>query len=228
MSQQMCAGTGQKKDSAANVPESVKGCQEHTSSANASSHQAASLTFVSGKIASTSVGSITVTPASGTSVTVQIATTTRISKLVTTSISSVQVGQSVQVTPDASGTVAQRITVQGGAGRGSIAGGQPSATRVPGSRFNPACFRRTGQGNGGFGVTGGQGGRVSQVSPLQIELTDAQGQTLTYGISANTVILTPAMGSASDLKTGATVAVSGQAGASSITARSIVVTSSGQ
>ncbi|HEX8034798.1 MAG TPA: hypothetical protein VF510_13165 [Ktedonobacterales bacterium] len=190
----------------------------------------ASLKVVSGKITSTGAGSITVSPSSGGSVTVQITSTTRITKLASSSLSTVQVGEVAQVTPDATGTIAQRIIVQGagGFGRGSTSGRQPSATRVPGSGFNPACSRRAGSGTGGFGATNGQGGRVSEVSSSQIVLTDAQGQTLTYSVTATTVILAPTTGSATDLKTGAAVTVTGQAASSSITARSIVVTSAAQ
>ncbi|MGZ3677493.1 MAG: DUF5666 domain-containing protein [Ktedonobacterales bacterium] len=192
----------------------------------------ASLKVVSGTITSASAGSITVSPSSGGSVTVQIASTTRVTKLANTSLSALQVGEVAQVTPDATGTIAQRIIVQGagGFGRGSTSGGQPSATRGPGSGFNPACARRggTGAGTGGFGAASGQGGRVSEVSSSQIVLTDAQGQTVTYSITANTVIMAPTTGGAADHRTGATVTVTGQATSSSITARSIVVTSAAQ
>ncbi len=189
----------------------------------------ANLKFISGKITSAGTGSITVTPTTGASVAVQITSTTRISKLVSSSPSAVQVGDTAQVTADASGTVAQRIIVQGagGFGRGGETGSATrvpgSATRVPGSGFNPACSRRTGRGNGGFAAAGGQGGRVSEVSSSQITLTDAQGQTLTYGISPTTVIIAPTTGSSADLKTGATVTVVGQVAGSSLTARSIVI-----
>ncbi|MGZ3583633.1 MAG: DUF5666 domain-containing protein, partial [Ktedonobacterales bacterium] len=190
----------------------------------------ASLKVVSGTITSASAGSITVSPSSGGSVTVQIASTTRVTKLASTSLSAVQVGEVAQVTPDATGTIAQRIIVQGagGFGRGSTSGGQPSATRVPGSGFNPACARRAGAGAGAFGGAGGQGGRISEVSSSQIVLTDAQGQTVTYSVTANTVVMAPTTGGAADLRTGATVTVTGQATSSSITARSIVVTSAAQ
>ena len=191
----------------------------------------ASFKSVSGKITSAGAGSITVSPSSGASVMVQITSTTRISKLVSSRLSAVQVGQVAQVTPDATGTIAQRIIVQsaGGSGRGGGSGGQPSATRSPGSGFNPACSRRAGSGAGGFGAAGGQGfERVSEVSSSQIMLTDAQGQTATYSVTANTVILAPTTGSAADLRTGAAVTVTGQVAGSSITARSIVVTSATQ
>ncbi len=182
----------------------------------------ASLKFISGKITSADAGSITVTPTSGASVAVQITSTTRISKLVASSLSAVQVGDTVQVTADATGTVAQHIIVRGTGGFGRD-GSTGIATRVPGSGFNRACSRRAGQGNGEFGATGGQGGRVSEVSSSQITITDTQGQTLTYGISPTTIIVAPTTGSAADLKTGATVAVVGQVVGASITARSIVI-----
>lgn len=190
----------------------------------------ASFESVSGKITSTGAGTITVTPSSGASVSVQITSTTRISKLASSSLSAVQVGEVALVTPDATGTIAQRIIVQsaGGFGRGNGTDGTPSATRVPGSGFNPACARRAGRGTGGFGAAGGQGGRVSEISSSHIVLTDAQGQTLTYSVTAHTVVIAPTTGSAADLTTGATVMVTGQAAGSGITARSIVIMAAAQ
>lgn len=193
----------------------------------------ANFKVVSGKITSAGTGSISVSPSSGGgNVTVQIASTTRISTLANSSLSAVQVGDVAQVTPDATGTIAQRIIVQnaGSFGRGGTSGRQPSATRTPGARFNSACARRAGAGNGGFGAADGQGqgGRVSEISSSQIVLTDAQGQALTYSVTANTVIITPKAGSAADLKAGAMVMVTGQATGSTISARSIVVTSAAQ
>ena len=190
----------------------------------------ASFTSVSGTITSIGAGTITVSPSSGASVSVQITSTTRISKLAKSSLSAVQVGEVALVTPDATGTIAQRIIVQGAGafGRNGGADGTPSATRVPGSGFNPACARRAGRGTGGFGATGGQGGRVSEITSSQIVLTDAQGQTLTYSVTANTVVIAPTTGSATDLMTGATVMVTGQAAGSGITARSIVIMAAAQ
>src|SRR5947209_2020108 len=65
----------------------------------------ASLKSVSGQITSAGAGSITVSPSSGGSVTVQITSTTRVSKLASSSLSAVQVGQVAQVTPDSTGTI---------------------------------------------------------------------------------------------------------------------------
>lgn len=185
---------------------------------------------VSGKITSVGTGSLTVAPASGASVSVQFTSTTRITKLAATTLSAVQVGQVAQVTPDTTGTIADRVTLQGasGFGRGAAGGGAtgtPGATRTPGARINPACFRRTGQGVGGFGATAGQGGRVSQVSASQITLTDAQGQTLTYGLTSSTVVVAPTAATTADLAPEETVTLTGQAAGSGISARAIIITS---
>ncbi len=192
---------------------------------------AASVKFVSGTIASATPGTITVTPKSGAPVTVQVTSTTRITKLAPATQSAIQVGDVAQVSADATGTIAQRIVVQSaGAGFGGGTGqngGQPRVTRTPGSRFNPACFGQ-GRQRGTGAALAGQGGRISAVSNSQVELIDTQGQTLTYGITSSTVILAPTAGTTADLVAGDTVTATGTATGNSITARSITVTSAGQ
>ena len=181
---------------------------------------------VSGTIRAASAGTISVAPATGASVTVQVTSTTRVIKLAPSTLSAIKVGDVAQVTPDSSGVIATRITVSGGAGgfRGSPqANGTPRAARTPGARFNPACFRRGNQAGGAFGAAGGQGGRVTSVSSSQIDVTDAQGQSLTYSVTSSTTIIAPTSGSVADLVTGANVTVVGAASGSAIVARTITI-----
>ncbi len=185
--------------------------------------------FITGTITAASAGTITVAPASGASVTIQVTSTTRVTKLAPSTLSAIKVGDVAQVTPDSSGVIATRITVNGSAGgfRGSpLANGTPRATRTPGARFNPACFQRGNGGNGGgFGAASGQGGRVTSVSSSQIDVTDAQGQSLTYSVTSSTVIVAPVTGSAADLVVGANVTVTGTVSGSAIVARAITIRS---
>ena len=188
---------------------------------------------VTGKITAASAGTITVAPTSGANVTVQVTATTRLTKLAPSTISAVQVGEVAQVTPDSSGVIATRITVSGGTGgfRGGTQAnaGTPGVTRTPGVRFNPACFRRGTPGGGGaFGAAGGQGGRVTSVSGSQIDVTDAQGQSLTYTVTSSTVVIAPTAGSAADLVVGATVTATGTASGAAIVARAITIRPAGQ
>lgn len=189
-----------------------------------------SFATVTGKITAASGGTLTITPASGSPVSVQVASTTRMTRLAPTTLSAITVGELAQVTTDASGVVATRITVTGAAGgfRGGNAGtgGQPRATRTPGGRFNPACFRRTGQPGSAFGQSGAQGGRVTEVSTSQITVTDAQGEALSYGVTASTVIVAPATTTSASLVVGATVIATGTRSGAGITARSIIITAS--
>lgn len=192
----------------------------------------ASVKFVTGKITAASAGTITVAPASGAAVTVQVTSTTRLTRLAPTTLSAVQVGDVAQITSDSSGVIATRITVTGAGGGfrnggGTATGGQPRATRTPGARFNPACFRRPNQAGAPFGANGAQSGRVSSVSSTQITVTDAQGESLSYGVNSSTTFIAPTSATTADLATGVSVTVTGTASGSAIVARSIIITSAG-
>lgn len=192
----------------------------------------ASVKFVTGKITAARAGAITVAPTSGAAVSVQVTSTTRLTRLAPTTLSAVKAGEVAQITADASGVIATRITVTGAGGGfrngGDPAnGGQPRATRTPGARFNPNCFRRPNQAGSPFGAAGAQSGRVTDVSSAQITVTDAQGEALSYGVNSSTVILAPVTATTAALVPGAAVTVTGTASGSAIVARSIIITTAG-
>ena len=180
-----------------------------------------------GTISNVTATSFQVTSASGMVTTVQISSNTRISKIVTVSASSLTAGAAVQVVPDASGTTAQRIVVtpQGANGFGGRGGGG-GATGTPGAGFNPACVATRTPGRGGFGGNAqGVRGTVASASDTNVVVNDPQGQTLTFTITPSTQILSTATGSASDLKAGSTVTVTGTLSGATLVARTIVVQS---
>lgn len=177
---------------------------------------------VTGTISSVGTNSLQVTDtASGQVVTVELTSSTRITRIMTTSASSLIPGALVQVTADPSGTTAQRIiiTPQGANGFGN--GG---ARGTPPAGFNPACVgtrtaRQPGQGT----FRGGVRGTVSSVTSTRVVVTDARGQTLTFAITSSTVILTAAAATSSDLKAGGSVIVTGTMSGSNLVARAIVI-----
>ncbi len=192
----------------------------------------ASVKFVTGKITAAGAGTITVAPTNGAAVTVQVTSTTRLTRLAPTTLSAVQAGDAAQITADSSGVIATRVTVTGAGGGfrngdGAANSGQPRATRTPGARFNPACFQRPNQAGSLFGAAGAQSSRVTDVSSTQITVTDAQGESLTYGVNSSTVILAPTSATAADLVAGASAIVTGTASGSTIVARSIIITAAG-
>lgn len=191
----------------------------------------ASVKFVTGKITAARAGAITVAPTSGAAVSVQVTSTTRLTRLAPTTLSAVKAGEVAQITADASGVIATRITVTGAGGGfrngGASTGGQPRATRTPGTRFNPNCFRRPNQADAPFGAAGAQSGRVTDVSSAQITVTNAQGEALSYGVNSSTVILAPVTATTAALVPGAAVTVTGTASGSAIVARSIIITTAG-
>lgn len=177
---------------------------------------------VTGTISSVGANSLQVTDtASGQAVTVELTSSTRITRIMTTSASSLTPGSLVQVTADPSGTTAQRIiiTPQGANGFGN--GG---ARGTPPAGFNPACVgtrtpRQPGQGT----FRGGVRGTVSSVTSTRVVVTDARGQTLTFAITPSTVILTTATATPGDLKAGGSVIVTGTMSGSNLVARAIVI-----
>ena len=182
-----------------------------------------------GTISAVASGTITVAESSGTSVTVHLDATTRITKLVKAQASALAAGTRVQVVTDASVTTAQQIVITTGQGFGG-GGGRGAGSGTPTAGFNRACFQRQGQG---AGQGGGQGGRfglagvVASVSSTQLVVNDAQGQALTVAITPATAIETMATGHASDLAVGASVLVTGLKASDGITARTIALLSAG-
>lgn len=180
---------------------------------------------VSGTITAVSAGGIQVTNASGAVTAVQLTTTTRITRIVTTSVASLTAGTSVQVTPDTTGSTALRIVItpQGTGGPGGFGG----ARGTPPAGLNPACLGTRTPGTGPFQGGRGQGavtrGTVTSASSVHVVLTDSSGETLAFAITPATVILTSAAGTPSDLTSGSKVAVTGTRSGSTLVARSIVL-----
>src|SRR5579872_2777861 len=177
-----------------------------------------------GTISNITANSFQLTAASGKMTTVQISPSTRITRIVAVSATSLAQGAIVQVMPDAAGTTAQRITVvtQTGNGFGSRGGGRASGT--PPAGLNPACLITRTPGRGPFqGNQLGVRGTVQSVSSTHIVVNDPQGQTLTFAITPSTQILSSASGSVSDLTQGSTAIVTGTLSGATLVARSIVV-----
>jgi ABC-type Fe3+-hydroxamate transport system substrate-binding protein len=190
---------------------------------------------VSGAISATGNNTITVTPASGAPVVVQLTSSTRITKQVTVSPTSITNGTNVLIISDTNATTAQRIAVFSGAGGGFGGfgrGGFGGGSGTPGAFRNSACFQRTpGAGRGGFGggsATGafqGLRGTVASVTSNQIIINDPQGQTFSLAITPSTVITSTASGTAADLVQGVKVTATGTLSGSQIKANSVAVTS---
>lgn len=188
--------------------------------------QARSVRSVSGKISAVTASSFQVTDAtSGQVLTVQLTSSTRISRIVVASASSLTSGVVVQVTADSSGTTAQRIiiTPQGANGFGTRGGG---ARGTPPAGFPAGCVAARTPGQNPFGqntARGGVRGTVESATSTYVVVTDARGQTLTFAITASTQILTTADGKPSDLTSGSTVLVTGAMSGTSLVARMVVV-----
>jgi Domain of unknown function (DUF5666) len=193
---------------------------------------------VTGTISNVASNAITVAGANGAATLVHLSSSTRITRVVSTTPASLSSGTAVQVSTDTGVTSAQRIVIlsggQGGAGSfGGFGGGRrgtPSAGTPP-AGANRACFQRAGQGSGtGSGQGSGfQGlrGTVDSASSTQLVLDDSQGQTFTVAITPSTVIETSAAGAQSDLSAGATVTATGTAASDGIDARAITVQAAG-
>jgi hypothetical protein len=57
-------------------------------------------------------------------------------------------------------------------------------------------------------------------------VTDAQGEALSYGVTASTVIVAPATATSANMIVGATIIATGTRSGSAIIARSVVITAS--
>lgn len=184
---------------------------------------------ISGTITAVSAGGIQVTNASGAVTAVQFTTTTRITRIVTTTAASLTAGTSVQVTPDTTGSTALRIVItsQGTGGPGGFGDGTGGARGTPPAGLNPACLGTRTPGTGPFQGGRGQGavtrGTVTSASSVHVVLTDSSGETLAFAITPATVILTSAAGTPSDLTSGSKVTVTGTRSGSTLVARSIVL-----
>lgn len=178
---------------------------------------------VTGMISAVNVNALQVTDMKNGQVhTVELTSSTRITRIVTTSASSLTPGSVVQVTADSSETAAQRIVItpQGANGFGSRSG----ARGTPPAGFRPACMGTRTPGQAGQGTfRGGVRGTVSSATSTRVVVADAQGQTLTFAITPSTVILTTATATPSDLTVGSSVIVTGTTSGSSVVARMIVI-----
>lgn len=209
-----------------------------STSATATCPPQASFKTVTGKISSTSSGTIAVTASQGAVTQVQISTTTRLTQIAHPAATSLATGTSVLVLTDTNATVAQRINVldagangSGGFGFGSGSGsGRPTGT--PSARANSRCFQRTGQrfGQGTPGVGNGNGspfqgvqGTIDTINSGHLTFHDAQGQEYSVAITSATVIQQTALAKISDLKVGMNVVVVGSASSSGIAARTIAI-----
>lgn len=192
---------------------------------------AVAFTSITGTITgvSSSANSVQVTSASGQVTSLQLTTTTRITKIVTATAESLTPGTTIQVTPDTSGSSAMRIVIAPSGTGGFGLGNGGAARGTPPAGVNPACLAtRTPRLGGGQGTQGTQGqqairGTVTSASSAHVVLTDTSGETLAFAITPSTVILSSASGSASDLTSGSKVTVTGTLSGSVLTARTIVL-----
>lgn len=208
-----------------------------STSATATCPPTASFKTVTGKITSTSSGTIAVTDSQGKVTQVRISATTRLTEIAHPAATSLTAGTSVLVLTDTNATVAQRINVlgagangSGGFGFGSGSGsGRPTGT--PSTRANARCFQRTGQrtrqgtpgtGNGGGAFQGVQG-TIDTVNSTHLTFHDAQGQEYSVAITPATVIQQTALAKSSDLTVGMNVMVVGSASSAGIAARTIAI-----
>ena len=216
------------------------GTASASTSANASATPTcppqASLKTVTGKITSTSSGTIAVTDSQGKVTQVQISSTTRLTQIAHPAATSLATGTSVLVLTDTNATVAQRISVVGAGANGSggfgfgSGSGRPTGTGTPSARANSRCFQRTGQrfgqgtpGAGNGGAFQGVQGTIDTINSGRLTFHDAQGQEYSVAIASATVIQQTALAKASDLKVGMNVVVVGSASSSGIAARTIAI-----
>ncbi len=213
-----------------------------TATPNATQVAARARGNASGTIQSTQGQSFVVTTKKNGNVTVNIASTTRISQVQTVALSALKEGASAsfQVKQDSAGNytatviTVSSLTGQNGQtfprGNGNFGGGQ-GRTGCGGGRF--------GQGGGGGAGTGagGQGqnantrfvfGTIGQINGQQVTVTDTQGNDYTVAVDSSTRIVQTVSATASDLKAGLTVAVIGTSiSKGSMTAQTITISSLG-
>ena len=198
-------------------------------------------TAVSGSVTAVNGSSVTVQPASGASVIVALANTTRYTVETSVPGASLAAGTPVLVLTDTNATTARSVRVlpansangNGGFGGGNGGfgnGGGPRGTPRPGA--NPACARRGSFGGGAGGGAGTDGtgagfqglrGTVDSASATSLTFDDAQGQTYSVAITATTTITKTATGQASDLTAGAKVMILAQKVNGQTVARTVTI-----
>jgi hypothetical protein len=191
-----------------------------------------------GHITSASAGAVTIADSTGAATTVQISSTTRVTRIESVAPATLTVGAPVLVLTDTNATVAQRISIldqsavgTGGAGgnggTGGNGGGSGRFTGTPAAGRNPTCFQRGGQGAGsGQGQGNGfQGlrGTVESVDDSRLVFDDTQGQTYSVAITSTTLIQRTAQAKASDLVVGMAVTAMGTATSNGISARTVTI-----
>jgi hypothetical protein len=197
-----------------------------TATPNCTSARAAQPATSTGTISNVTASAFQLTDTSGKVTTVQLTANTRITRVVTGTAASLTSGAIVQITADATGTTAQRITVasQAANGNGFGNGFRGGARGTPPAGSSAACAGTRTPGRNNFqGNFAGIRGTVASATSTRVVVNDAQGQTLTFAITPTTQILTTTSGSASDLTPGSTAVVTGTLAGTTLTARTIVI-----
>jgi len=187
----------------------------------------------SGTLQSVSTDSLVVKNAQGTDVQASYTKTTRFQEETQATTSALKEGLfvSVAVTQGTSFYTATRIMLLGnrvagaGTGRGTFGGNGTPGSRT-GQARNASCFRRGQGANAAGSATGSSNitGTVSQVSSSMLTVTDTQGSNYTLTLNGSTKVIQYKSATASELKTGVPVTVTGaDNGKGGITAQSVTV-----
>jgi hypothetical protein len=189
------------------------------------------LKTVTGHVTIVSADALTVTDSNGAATSVQLSSTTRVTRITSIPATSLSNGTAVLVLTDTNATIAQRISVlestatggSGGAGGSGNGSGRFSGT--PAAGRNPSCFQRGGQGGGSGQGNGFQGlrGTIKSVTSSKVVFDDSQGQTYSVAITATTAIQRTDQAKVSDLAAGMAVMATGTASSKGIAARTITI-----
>lgn len=191
------------------------------------------LKTVAGQITTASANAITITDSKSSASSVQISSTTRVTRITSIPAASLSDGTAVLVLTDTNATVAQRISVldQGSTGTGGSGGaggagnGSGRFSGTPAAGRNASCFQRSGQGAGSGQGNGFQGlrGTIESVTSSRLVFDDTQGQTYSVAISTTTAIQRTTQAKASDLAIGMAISATGTATSNGIAARTITI-----